>query len=110
MGMLSFALALTIMIIVILYRKKWKYLTMLAPVFGVGLLILPLGLTLFVKSTFPAYVFYELILLFVKITKAKKIIYVRLVIDFIGISMGLIIGFFLTIFMIKHSVWLILEA
>ena len=123
MGMLSFVMALTIMVIVLLYRRKWKYLMMLVPVFGVaifidfwnllifhdrvaeqlgfqilffgiGLLILPLGLTLFVKSTFTAYVFDELMLMFVKITKAKKITYVRLVIEFIGISTGLLIGYF----------------
>ena len=123
MGMLSFVMALTVMMIVLLYRKKWKYIAMLVPVFGVaifidfwnllifrdrvaeqlvfqiaffavGLLILPLGLTLFVKSTFTAYVFDELMLMFVKITKAKKITYVRLVIEFIGISTGLLIGYF----------------
>jgi uncharacterized membrane protein YczE len=123
MGMLSFVMALIVMTIVLLYRRQWKYISMLIPVFGValfidfwnlllfqdrvaeqlgyqilffiaGLLILPFGLTLFVKSTFTAYVFDELMLMFVKITKASKITYVRLVIEFIGISMGLIIGYF----------------
>lgn len=123
MGMLSFVMALTIMIIVLIYRKKLIYLMMLIPVFGVaifidfwnllvfhdrvaqalgfqilffaiGVLILPLGLTLFVKSKFTAYVFDELMLMFVKITKAKKITYVRLVIEFIGITIGLILGYY----------------
>lgn len=123
MGMLSFVMSFTIMIIVIGYRKKLKYLLMLIPVFGValfidfwnllvfhdqvanrlgfqilfyliGLLSLPLGLSLIVMSTFTAYVFDELMLMFVKITRAKKITYVRLVIEFIGISVGLIIGYY----------------
>jgi uncharacterized membrane protein YczE len=123
MGMLSFVMALTIMVIVLIYRKKLIYLMMLIPVFGVaifidfwnllvfhdrvaqalgfqilffaiGVLILPLGLTLFVKSKFTAYVFDELMLMFVKITKAKKITYVRLVIEFIGITIGLILGYY----------------
>ena len=123
MGMLSFVMAFMVMIIVLLYRKKLKYMTMLIPVFGValfidfwnillfkdrvaeqffyqilffglGLIILPLGLSLFVKSKFTAYVFDELMLMFVKITKANKITYVRLVIEFIGISIGIIIGYF----------------
>lgn len=123
MGMLSFAMSFTIMLIVLSYRRKLVYLWMLVPVFGValfidfwnilifkdqlatqlgfqilfyaiGLIILPLGLSLIVMSTFTAYVFDELMLMFVKITKAKKITYVRLVIEFIGISVGLIIGYF----------------
>lgn len=123
MGMLSFVMAFTIMVIVLIYRKKLIYLMMIVPVFGValfidfwnlllfhdrvaqtlvfqiiffatGLLILPLGLTLFVKSKFTAYVFDELMLMFVKITNAKKITYVRLVIEFIGISIGLVLGYY----------------
>lgn len=123
MGMLSFVMSFTVMIIVISYRKKWSYLFMIIPVFGVslfidfwnilvfkdqvasilgyqilfyaiGLLSLPLGLSLIVMSKFTAYVFDELMLMFVKITKAKKITYVRLVIEFIGISIGLVIGYF----------------
>ena len=123
MGMLSFVMSFTVMIIVISYRKKWSYLFMIIPVFGVslfidfwnilvfkdqvasilgyqilfyaiGLLSLPLGLSLIVMSKFTAYVFDELMLMFVKITKDKKITYVRLVIEFIGISIGLVIGYF----------------
>lgn len=123
MGMLSFVMSFTVMLIVMSYRRKWSYLFMIIPVFGValfidfwnilifkdqiagtllyqmifyviGLLTLPLGLSLIVMSKFTAYVFDELMLMFVKITKAKKITYVRLVIEFIGISIGLVIGYF----------------
>lgn len=123
MGMLSFAMSFTIMLIVLGYRRKWSYLFMIIPVIGValsidfwnilvfkdqianqliyqilffvlGIAVLPLGLALIVKSKFTAYVFDELMLMFVKITKAKSITYVRLVIEFVGISIGLIIGYY----------------
>lgn len=123
MGMLSFAMSFTIMVIVCAYRRKWSYLFMIIPVIGValsidfwniliikdqlaeqliyqiiffilGIFVLPFGLSLIVKSGFTAYVFDELMLMFVKITKAKKITYVRLVIEFVGITIGLIFGYF----------------
>ena len=62
--------------------------------FILGIFVLPFGLSLIVKSGFTAYVFDELMLMFVKITKAKKITYVRLVIEFVGITIGLIFGYF----------------
>lgn len=123
LGMLSFGMSFIIMLIVCSYRRKWSYLFMIIPVIGVALCIdfwnilifkdrvatqliyqiiffiigvfsLPFGLSMIVKSKFTAYVFDELMLMFVKITKAKKITYVRLVIEFIGISIGIIIGYY----------------
>ena len=67
-----------------------------------GTFILPFGLTLIVKSTFPAFVFDELMLMFVDILKAKKITYIRLTIEFIGISIGAIFGY-LTYFQLDGS-------
>lgn len=122
MGMISFSISFIIMTIVLLYRKKLKFLLMLIPMFLValsidfwslvvfrdaeasnllmqiisfivGALLLPLGLTMVVKSTFPAFVFDELMLMFIRITKAKKITYVRLTIEFIGILIGAIFGY-----------------
>lgn len=123
LGMLSFAMTFIIMLIVLGYRRKWSYILMIIPIvcvalsidfwniivfkdqvasqlgyqilfFAVGILTLPLGLALIVKSKFTAYVFDELMLMFVKITKAKSITYVRLGIEFTGIMTGLIIGYF----------------
>lgn len=122
LGMISFSVSMMIMLIVILYRKSLKFLFMLIPIFLVALsidfwnivvfqereaiafgfqlafyiigsLLLPLGLTLIVKSSFPAFVFDELMLMFMNILKAKRITYVRLMIEFLGISIGLVFGF-----------------
>ncbi|MCK5732135.1 MAG: hypothetical protein KAH13_03890 [Tenericutes bacterium] len=122
LGMISLAVSITLMTIVFAYRKNIKFLLMIVPIFLVassidfwnivvfqeweatkigiqivlyiiGTLLLPLGLTLIVKSSFPAFVFDELMLMFVKIFKAKKITYVRLGIEFIGLSIGAIFGF-----------------
>ena len=68
----------------------------------VGIFLLPLGLTLVVKSSFPAFVFDELMLMFVKIFKAKKITFVRLGIELLGITIGAIFGY-LTYFHIDGS-------
>ncbi|MFP4478825.1 MAG: hypothetical protein ACLFPM_05285 [Candidatus Izemoplasmatales bacterium] len=131
MGMVSFTVSIIIMLIIISYRKKLRYLFMLLPVVLValsidfwnfvlfldreasqltfqlifyiaGVFILPLGLTLVVKSKFPAFVFDELMLMFVKITKAKKITYVRLTIELVGIGIGAIFGY-LTFYHIDQS-------
>jgi len=122
LGMISFSVSISIMLIVILYRRKWKFLLMLVPIFLVALSIdfwniivfqnqeltskglqylfyvlgtfmLPLGLTLIVKSSFPAFVFDELMLMFMNIFKAKKITYIRLGIEFLGISIGALFGY-----------------
>lgn len=121
-GMVSFTVSFILLVIVMSYRRQWKYLLMIIPIllvaisidawnifvfydryanqliyqiilFITGVLILPLGLTLIVKSSFPAFVFDELMLMFVKITKAKKITYVRLTIEIIGISIGVVFGY-----------------
>jgi uncharacterized membrane protein YczE len=123
LGMVSLVISLTLFSIVILYRRQKKYVFMLIPVFLVaffidfwnilffkdyleetltfrillytsGTFVLPLGLSMIVKSGFPAFVFDELMLLLVKITKAKRIVYVRLVIEFTGIAFGSIFGYF----------------
>ncbi len=122
LGMISFSVSITLMIIVFIYRKNIKFFLMLVPIFLValsidfwnivifqeweatklglqislyviGTLLLPLGLTLIVKSSFPAFVFDELMLMLVKIFKAKKITYVRLGIELLGISIGALFGF-----------------
>lgn len=121
-GMLSFLVSFILMVIVIAYRRKPRYLLMLIPIFLVavsidfwnlivfkdqqaiemvsriilfisGAILLPLGLSLVVKSTFPAFVFDELMLMFVDVFHAKKITWVRLGIEFTGIFIGSIFGY-----------------
>ena len=122
LGMVSFSVSLLIMMIVLIYRKKIKYLLMILPIFLValsidswnlivfkdyesnvflirlifyiiGILTLPLGLSLVVKSSFPAFVFDEWMLMMVKVLKAKRITYVRLSIEVLGILIGVVFGY-----------------
>jgi uncharacterized membrane protein YczE len=122
LGMVSFSVSLIIMMIVLIYRKKIKYLLMILPIFLVALSIdfwnlvvfkdyeanvfiirlifyiigifsIPLGLSLVVKSSFPAFVFDEWMLMMVKVLKAKKITYVRLSIEILGILIGVVFGY-----------------
>lgn len=122
LGMVSFSVSLIIMMIVLIYRKKIKYLLMILPIFLValsidfwnlivfrdyesnvfiirlifyiiGILTLPLGLSLVVKSSFPAFVFDEWMLMMVKVLKAKRITYVRLSIEILGILVGMVFGY-----------------
>lgn len=122
LGMVSFSVSLIIMMIVLIYRKKIKYLLMILPIFLValsidswnlivfkdyesnvflirlifyiiGILTLPLGLSLVVKSSFPAFVFDEWMLMMVKVLKAKRITYVRLSIEVLGILIGVVFGY-----------------
>lgn len=121
-GMVSFVVSFTIMSMVIIYRKQMRYFLMVLPViiaaimidfwnivvfqdviydmwliqglsYLIGLIFLPLGLTLVVKSGFPAFVFDEWMLMLVKIFKAKKITGVRYAIEFLGIAIGTIFGY-----------------
>ena len=123
LGMIAFSVSLVIMAIVMSYRRKKVYWLMIIPLIGValfidffhilifkdmevtqlgwqlfmyilGALLLPLGLTLVVKSNFTAIVFDELMLMLVKITKAKRIFFIRLGIEMTGILIGLIIGYY----------------
>ncbi len=122
LGMISFSVSILIMVIVMSYRKKWKFVLMLIPMvlvalsidfwnivvfknqewsivwlqyvfYIVGTIILPLGLTFIVKSSFPAFVFDELMLMFVDILHAKRITFIRLAIEFTGIAIGALFGF-----------------
>lgn len=123
LGMMSFLVSLILFAIVMAYRKQTRYLFMLVPVLLVALFIdfwnivvfqdrvmatsiwqvvfyvtgvvtLPLGLTLIIKSGFPAFVFDEIMMMFVRITKAKTITVVRLGIELTGIAIGTVFGYF----------------
>lgn len=122
LGMVSFSVSFLIMLVVIFYRRRKKYLLMILPIFLValsidfwnlvifrdyeanalylriifyiiGILTLPLGLSLVVKSSFPAFVFDEWMLMMVRVFKAKKITYVRLAIEGLGLAIGSVFGY-----------------
>jgi uncharacterized membrane protein YczE len=121
-GMVSFVVSTVIMIIVVRYRKQWRYLFMALPIFIaaimidfwnivvfqdivyttwyiqgityiIGLLFLPFALVLIVKSGFPAFVFDELMLMLVKVFKAKNVTTVRFGIEFLGLAIGSVFGY-----------------
>lgn len=123
LGMVSFAVSITLFIIVLLYRKQLRYFFMLIPIFLVAVFIdfwnilifqdrlleslpwqllfyvvgsftLPFGLTMIIKSGFPAFVFDELMMMFVKVFKVQKMTFVRLGIEFTGIAIGALFGYF----------------
>ncbi len=131
LGMIAFTISTIIMMIVLSYRKNLRFLLMIFPIilasasldfwnivifkdrvalemvtriifFSCGTLVLPLGLIFVIKSSFPALVFDELMLMLVKVFKAKKITYVRLSIEFTGIFIGSVFGY-LTFFQSEHS-------
>lgn len=122
-GMMSLLVSSIIFAIVMIYRKDKRLVFMLVPIalvalfidfwyflvfepvelsqFGwrlsfyiVGSLLLPLGLTLIVKSTFPAFVFDEWMKVIVDITNAKRMLFPRLAIEALGISIGAVFGYF----------------
>jgi uncharacterized membrane protein YczE len=61
--------------------------------FIIGVIILPLGLSLILASKFPAFVFDEWTIVIMKIFKTKSITKARLGIEFGGIALGTLLGF-----------------
>lgn len=62
--------------------------------FGIGLFILPLGLSLIITSKFPATVFDEFTIMLVDILHAKNFGVVRLGFEVSGVLLAVIFGFF----------------
>jgi uncharacterized membrane protein YczE len=113
-------ISLTIMTIVLLYRKDVRLLLMFLPIglvaltidfwdivvyqeyqavglmrpilYVVGGLLLPFGLSLIVLSNFPAFVFDELMLMLMDVFNTKKIGGIRLGIEILGIGLGILFG------------------
>ncbi len=119
-GHISMLVSLTILVIVITYRRRLSLLFMLVPIFFVGNFInmwylifdnyqannimlqiilftsgmftIPLGLVLVVKSTFPAFVFEEWTFMMSDVFKTSNFARVRLGIEITGISLGSLFG------------------
>ena len=62
------------------------------PVFGAGLLLLPLGGALLIISTFPAGVFDEFTLAMMRMFKTKNLVKTRVIIEISAVLTALIIG------------------
>lgn len=121
LGMTSMTINITIMLIVLLYRRDWHLLFILIPILVVGSAIdfwdivvfgdyyaegimtfvlfiiggfmLPLGLSLVMLSNFPAFVFDEWMLMMMDVFKTEKLARIRLGIELLGISLALVFGF-----------------
>ncbi len=121
LGTVSLMISTTIMIVVILYSKKWVLIGMLVPMglvalsidfwdivvfgtytptiflhkvllYGLGALAIPLGLAFVISSKFPAFVFDELTIMVMGIFKTKNVAWVRLGIELLGILFGILFG------------------
>jgi len=120
-GFVSMGISLTLFTVIMAYRRKWKLMFMLVPVFLMGTVInlwhyqifngyiattdfikamffvfglasLPLGLVFIIKSTFPAFVFDEMTFMLGDIFKVKSFGRIRLWIEITGITIGTIFG------------------
>jgi uncharacterized membrane protein YczE len=121
-GYVSAVISFSIMLAVLLYRKNIRFLFMLIPVllmanvinfwyyiifdsfelslfiirllfFVFGVLIIPLGLSMVVKSTFPAFVFDEWTFMMSEILHIKSFAKTRLIIEITGVTIGAIFGY-----------------
>jgi hypothetical protein len=121
-GYVSGVIGIIIMLAVLLYRRRVKYLFLLVPIllmvnvinlwyylvfedititslyiqiffFTVGVILLPLGLSLVIKSSYPAFVFDEFTFMLCEIFHINKFATARLIIEFTGVLIGSIFGF-----------------
>lgn len=122
LGQTSMLITFTIFMFVLIYNRKLKLLFMLVPIllmgsvidfwdilifqgfypelliikllfFVLGALFIPLGLSMILNSSFPAFVFDEWTLVIMKIFKTNSITKARLGIEILGISLGVMFGF-----------------
>lgn len=122
LGTCSLIVSLTIMAIVLLYRKQIRFLFMVVPlilmalsidfwdilIFGsiaptsfignllwffAGVIVIPFSLALVITSNFPATVFDEMMIMIMHLFKTERVVYVRLGIELFGIVLGTILGF-----------------
>ncbi len=121
-GMVSIVITTIIMLIVLLYRKQAVLLFMIVPIISIGsvidfwnivvfndyyatsmivrvlfyvsgIFIIPLSLSLMIKSTFPATVFDEFMLIIAEIFKTNNIAIPRFAIEFLGLAIGTVFGY-----------------
>lgn len=122
LGMVSATIAIILMITVLMYTKNYYLLGMVLPIFlvaasldfwnivglgnfeptgfllrlGVSILggvFIPLGLSFIIASNFPAFVFDELTIMLMDITKIQSITIIRVGIEALGIALGTLFGF-----------------
>ncbi|MGS0971871.1 MAG: YczE/YyaS/YitT family protein [Candidatus Izemoplasmataceae bacterium] len=121
LGNASFIINMTVMSIVILYRRKIKYLFMLIPLFLIslsidfsdlillgdyyptmwltkglffvfGLIAIPFGIAMIIFSKYTAFVFDELMLMFMDIFHTKKMSYIRISNEVFALLLAIFFG------------------
>jgi uncharacterized membrane protein YczE len=121
LGWATIVVAIAFTIAVIILNKNWVYVFMVIPVFGVGwfidfvdqiimvnyepttlftqilsyivgLLILPLGGSLLIISTFPAGVFDEFNLAVMRVLKSKSLVKIRVIMELTAVAVALLIS------------------
>jgi uncharacterized protein len=122
LGTASLITNLTILLIIMIGNKSFKYLITLIPVFGIamsmdlwdlvlfdfitidtqfaylsslilGIFVLPFGLSLMISTGYPSMVYDELTLLLMKLLNIKSFLYVRWGIELFAIVFGILLGF-----------------
>ncbi len=122
LGTASFSINLIILTLIMLYRKRLKYIITILPIFGsalamdiwdillfgswapdalttrfiafiIGLLVLPFGLSLVIVTKFPAMVFDELTFIMMEIVNAKSFMKVRWGIEVFAMTLASLFGF-----------------
>ena len=125
-GTASIIINITVLAFVFLYNKHWKYLSILVPIFSLGLVIdfwdiivfgnytvdalwlqlifyvggaviLSLGLSLIIVSRYPAMVYDELTISLMRLLKVKKFFTMRIMIELFAIVLATLFGFLASI-------------
>ena len=123
LGNASFLVNLSVMLVVIFFRRKIKYIFMLVPLFIIALsidfsglvllgdyapetwyskglffvlalLAIPFGISLIIHSTYTAFVFDELMLLFMDLFKTKKMAWIRISNEVFALILAIVLGLF----------------
>ena len=125
-GTASIIINIIVLAFVFLYNKHWKYLSILVPIFSLGLVIdfwdiivfgnytvdalwlqlifyvggaviLSLGLSLIIVSRYPAMVYDELTISLMRLLKIKKFFTMRIMIELFAIVLATLFGFLASI-------------
>jgi len=125
-GTASIIINIIVLAFVFLYNKHWKYLSILVPIFSLGLVIdfwdiivfgnytvdalwlqlifyvggaviLSLGLSLIIVSRYPAMVYDELTISLMRLLKVKKFFTMRIMIELFAIVLATLFGFLASI-------------
>lgn len=122
LGMSSFIIQSTLLLLVLIGRRSWRYLLILIPIFTISLFIdfwdllvfrdyypelwslrlvfyvlgvsvLIFGLVLVILTRFPAAIFDEVMLLLMSLFRSNNVFVIRLGVEFFAIALAVLLGF-----------------